>query len=243
MKKSILVLGLLASLVMLVGCASTKASGPVDDSNKIVVPKIGKKLCGDNDPNPITETNVPGVYVIHPHEANKWVIESGCQYEIEIKDKITGEKYTIKRVVNHWNGMSGWNGQVKPEDLTFVTADYIQYVVKENLFTWNIMMEEGYASNGMDNPLVETEVPSIYVIKPGYFKNTKQLIDNGRTYKIKVIDKATGDVVKVFDNVVYDWQGMSGWNGQVVAEDYTFITKDVKQYVVKGNKYTIKVIK
>ena len=36
---------------------------------------------------------------------------------------------------------------------------------------------------------------------------------------------------------------MTGWNGQVVAEDYTFITMDIKQYVVKGNKYTIKVVK
>ena len=239
MKKSVLVLGVLASLVMLVGCASTKASASVDDSNKLVVPKIGKKLCGDNDYNPLTKTNVDGIYVVHPHESNKWVIESGCQYEIEIKDKITGEEYTIRRVVNHWNGMSGWNGQVKPEDLTFVTDDYIQYVVKENLFTWNIMIEEGYATASMDNPIMETEVPYIYVIKPGYFKNTKQLIDNGRTYKIQVIDKATGDIVKTFDNVVTDWQGMSGWNGTVLTEDYTFITKDKKQYVVKARKYSI----
>ena len=239
MKKSVLVLGVLASLVMLVGCASTKASASVDDSNKLVVPKIGKKLCGDNDYNPLTKTNVDGIYVVHPHESNKWVIESGCQYEIEIKDKITGEEYTIRRVVNHWNGMSGWNGQVKPEDLTFVTDDYIQYVVKENLFTWNIMIEEGYATASMDNPIMETEVPYIYVIKPGYFKNTKQLIDNGRTYKIQVIDKATGDIVKTFDNVVTDWQGMSGWNGKVLTEDYTFITKDKKQYVVKARKYSI----
>ena len=239
MKKSILILAVLASLVMLVGCASTKASASVDDSNKLVVPKIGKKLYGDNDYNPLTKTNVDGIYVVHPHESNKWVIESGCQYEIEIKDKITGEEYTIRRVVNHWNGMSGWNGQVKPEDLTFVTDDYIQYVVKENLFTWNIMIEEGYATASMDKPIMETEVPYIYVIKPGYFKNTKQLIDNGRTYKIQVIDKATGDIVKTFDNVVTDWQGMSGWNGKVLTEDYTFITKDKKQYVVKARKYSI----
>ena len=243
MKKSILVLGVLASLVMLVGCASTKASGPVDDNNGLVVPKIGKKLCGNNDDNPLTETNVTGVYVIHPHQSNKWAIENGCQYEIAITDKMSGEVYTIGRVVTHWNGMSGWNGMVKQEDLTLVTADYIQYVVKANLFTWNVLIEEGYAAGGMDNPIIETEVPSIYVIKPGYYKNTKKLIDNGRTYKIQVINKSTKDIVKVFDNVVYDWQGMTGWNGQVVAEDYTFITKDVKQYVVKGNKYTIKVIR
>ena len=243
MKKSILVFGVLASLVMLVGCASTKASGPVEDNNGLIVPKIGKKLCGNNDDNPLTATNVEGIYVIHPYEGNKWTIENGCQYEIEIEDKITGELYSFKSVVNHWNGMSGWNGKVKQEDLTFITADYIQYVVKENLFTWNVLIEGGYAAGGMDNPIIETEVPSIYVIKPGYYKNTKQLIDNGRTYKIQVINKSTKDIVKVFDNVVTDWQGMTGWNGMVVAEDYTFITKDVKQYVVKGNKYTIKVIK
>ena len=243
MKKSILVLGVLASLVMLVGCASTKASGPVDEGNSIVVPKIGKKLCGDNDSNPLTETNVTGVYVIHPHQSNKWAIENGCQYEIAITDKMSGEVYTIGRVVTHWNGMSGWNGMVKQEDLTLVTADYIQYVVKANLFTWNILVDERYDLTNTDNPLVETEVPSIFVIKPGYFKNTIQAIENGRTYKIQVIDKSSKDVVKTFDNVVLNWQGMTGWNGQVVAEDYTFITMDIKQYVVKGNKYTIKVVK
>ena len=69
------------------------------------------------------------------------------------------------------------------------------------------------------------------------------MIENGPTYTIQVIDKSTGDVVKTFDNVVTDWQGMSGWNGKVLTEDYTFITQDVKQYVVKARKYTIKVIK
>ena len=243
MKKSFLVFGLLACLVMLVGCASTRAVASVDEENKIVVPKIGKKLCGDNDANPLTETNVIGVYVIHPHQNFKWTIENGLQYEIAIKDKISGEEYTIGRVVTHWNGMSGWNGMVKQEDLTFITTDYIQYVVKANLFTWNILMDERYATDNMDNPIVETEVSSIYVLKPGYYKNIKQFIENGKIYTIQVIDKSSKAVVKTFDNVVLDWQGMIGWNGQVVAEDYTFITKDVKQYVVKGNKYTVKVVK
>jgi hypothetical protein len=68
-------------------------------------------------------------------------------------------------------------------------------------------------------------------------------MENGKIYTIQVIDKPTGDVVKTFDNVVTDWQGMSGWNGKVLKEDYTFITQDVKQYVVKARKYSIKVIK
>ena len=243
MKKTILVFGLLACLVMFVGCASTRAVASVDEENKIVVPKIGKKLCGDNDENPLTKTSVTGVYVIHPHQNFKWTIENGCQYEIEITEKKSGNVYTIENVVTHWNGMSGWYGQVVTEDLTFITTDYIQYVVKANLFTWNILMDERYAVDSMDNTIVETEVPSIYVLKPGYYKNIKQFIENGEIYTIQVIDKSTGDVVKTFDNVVTDWQGMSGWNGKVLKEDYTFITQDVKQYVVKARKYSIKVIK
>ena len=103
--------------------------------------------------------------------------------------------------------------------------------------------ESKWASQNEDNPLVDTDLPSVYVIKPYSNDAIKSLVKNGPTYKIQVIDKSTNEVVKTFDNVVYDWQGMTGWNGQVVAEDYTFITMDIKQYVVKGNKYTIKVVK
>lgn len=103
--------------------------------------------------------------------------------------------------------------------------------------------ESKWASQNEDNPLVDTDLPSVYVIKPYSNDAIKSLVKNGPTYKIQVIDKSSKDVVKTFDNVVYDWQGMTGWNGQVVAEDYTFITMDIKQYVVKGNKYTIKVVK
>jgi hypothetical protein len=103
--------------------------------------------------------------------------------------------------------------------------------------------ESKWASQNEDNPLVDTDLPSVYVIKPYSNDEIKSLVKNGPTYTIQVIDKSTNEVVKTFDNVVYDWQGMTGWNGQVVAEDYTFITKDIKQYVVKSNKYTVKVIK
>ncbi len=103
--------------------------------------------------------------------------------------------------------------------------------------------ESKWASQNEDNPLVDTDLPSIYVIKPYANDNTKALVKKGKTYKIQVIDKSSKDVVKTFDNVVLNWQGMTGWNGQVVAEDYTFITMDIKQYVVKGNKYTVKVVK
>ena len=103
--------------------------------------------------------------------------------------------------------------------------------------------ESKWASQNEDNPLVDTDLPSVYVIKPYSNDAIKSLVKNGPTYTIQVIDKSTNEVVKTFDNVVYDWQGMTGWNGQVVAEDYTFITIDIKQYVVKSNKYTVNVIK
>ena len=91
-----------------------------------------------------------------------------------------------------------------------------------------------------DNPLKETNHEGIYCILPHYSR--KEKIENDKPYTILVYEKGTRKIVKAFDNVVEDWQGMSGWGGQVVAQDYTFITKDYKQYVVKGDKYEIRII-
>lgn len=94
---------------------------------------------------------------------------------------------------------------------------------------------------GDGNPLIKTEFDGIYCIKPHY--NNKEIIEKDKPYIIFVFEKDTKDLVKSFDNVVRDWIGMGGWNGQVVPTDYTFITKDYKQYVVKADQYTIQVIK
>ena len=91
-----------------------------------------------------------------------------------------------------------------------------------------------------DNPLKETDYEGIYCILPHY--SQKEKIENDKPYTILVYEKGTRKIVKAFDNVVEDWQGMSGWNKRVIADDYTFITKDYKQYVVKGDKYEIQII-
>ena len=92
-----------------------------------------------------------------------------------------------------------------------------------------------------DNPLLKTEYDGIYCIKPHY--SIKENIEKAKPYIILVYEKDTDEFVKSFDNVIQDWIGMGGWNGQVVPTDYTFITKDYKQYVVKADKCYIKVIK
>ena len=94
---------------------------------------------------------------------------------------------------------------------------------------------------GDDNPLIKTEYDGIYCIKPHY--SIKENIEKAKPYIILVYEKDTDEFVKSFDNVIQDWIGMGGWNGQVVPTDYTFITKDYKQYVVKADKCYIKVIK
>ena len=92
-----------------------------------------------------------------------------------------------------------------------------------------------------DNPLIKTEYTGIYYIKPHY--SQKENIEKYKPYIILVYEKDTKELVKGFDNVVKDWQGMSGWGGEVQLTDHTFITKDYKQYIVKTDKCDIKVIK
>lgn len=243
MKKLITLLSLLLVAIMMIGCASTKA-GVADKAypDELIPPAMEKKFLGNNDPNPLMKTNVKGIYVIHPHENMKNMINSGYNYEIEILDKKTGEVlYILKDVIIHWTGMYGWNGQVVQKDLTCITEDYLQYVIKESKFSWNVIVEDGLVNAAMDNPLVDTDLPSVFLIKPATTKYTRNLSTNdSNTYKIEVIEKATNKSVKVFDNVVTDWTGIDGWNGRIVVGDYTFITKDRKQYIVKADKYSLK---
>ena len=91
-----------------------------------------------------------------------------------------------------------------------------------------------------DNSLKETDYEGIYCILPHY--SAKEKIEKSKPYTILVYEKGTKKIVKVFDNVVSNWQGMSGWDGKVVGVDYTFITKDYKQYIVKEDKYEIRII-
>ncbi len=241
MKKFIKLLGLLVVTILMFGCASTKGADKTYP-DELIPPQMEKKLVGDNMPNPLNSTNVKGIYVIHPHENMKNMMNSGYNYEIEILDKKTGEiLYILKDVIIHWTGMYGWNGQVVEKDLTCITEDYLQYVIKESKFSWNVIVEDGLVNAAMDNPLVETDLPSVFLIKPATTKYTRNLSTNdSNTYKIEVIEKATNKSVKVFDNVVTDWIGINGWDGKIVGDDYTFITKDRKQYIVKADKYSLK---
>ncbi len=217
MKKTILVLGLLASLVMLVGCASTKG-----DSSQVF--KIRESFDG----------TTYFYYLTKAPSAYKACVNHDIFYKTS--DTTVGNMYysqskeEIEKMLNEGHCDIYYNSWL---GYTPLLLDYYP----------NNDEASGWATQNSDNPLVDTDLPSIYVIKPYANDNTKALVKNGPTYTIQVIDKSSKAVVKTFDNVVLDWQGMIGWNGQVVAEDYTFITKDVKQYVVKGNKYTIKVIK
>lgn len=94
--------------------------------------------------------------------------------------------------------------------------------------------------NGQDsNDLQTTEYNRIFEIKPHI--NKKNIIENYDEYTLRVINKRDGTFVAEFDNVVDHWQGMSGWEGRVVAEDYTFLTSDYKQYIVKASRYDIEI--
>lgn len=92
------------------------------------------------------------------------------------------------------------------------------------------------SEQGGDN-LQTTEYNRIYVFKPHIDK--KYIIENYDRYTLRVFNKKDGTLVAEFNNVVDHWQGITGWNGRVIAEDYTFVTADYKQYIVKASRYTI----
>ena len=89
------------------------------------------------------------------------------------------------------------------------------------------------------NPLRTTEVPGIYIIKP--YIGFKESLEVAVPYNIKVRNKTTKKLVAEYSDVVYDAQGLSGYNDFVVPEDYTFITKGFVQYIVKADSYEIEI--
>lgn len=250
MKKSILTLSILA--LILAGCSKSKnvekageesAETKVEKPSETVTykrPDLGKVLNDGTSPNPLIETELEGVFVVHPHPAQENNIINGEMYAVRIISNETNEVlWVIDQVVSNWQGMSGWGGKVVPEDYTFITADYLQFVVKGDKYTVKPDIPDEYVFGNMDNPLQPSEYEKIFTVKPYYSKYTRELIDLGDTYTAKIIDKKTDEVVLTFDTVVRDWQGMSGWSGRVVAEDFTFITIDCVQYVVKAETYDV----
>ena len=176
MKKLITLLSLLLVAIMMIGCASTKA-GVADKAypDELIPPAMEKKFLGNNDPNPLMKTNVKGIYVIHPHESLKDMMNSGYDYEIEIFDKKTGEfLFTIKNVITHWTGMYGWNGQVVQKDLTCVTADCLQYVIKENMYSWQMK--------------VSTFIQAVYSENPDWTEYWSCGLPDGKSTKWKVTE-------------------------------------------------------
>ena len=89
------------------------------------------------------------------------------------------------------------------------------------------------------NPLRTTEEPGIYIIKP--YIGFKKSLEVAVPYGIKIKSKTTKKLIAEFPDVVYDGQGLSGYNGFVVPEDYTFITKRCLQYIVKADSYEIEI--
>ena len=198
------------------------------------------RLDYENINNPLIKTELTDVYVIKPHYANKDIIENGSQYKALVYNKKTKKLVkTFDNVVTNWQGMMGWNGMVVAADYTFVTADYKQYVVKAKTYRVEYEIDERFADNNSPNPLVKTEYPDIFVIKP--YLGSKGTIESGKKYKVIIYKKGSDDIVKIFDNVVSSWQGMTGWSGAVEANDFTFVTADYKQYIVKLKKYDVEV--
>ena len=89
------------------------------------------------------------------------------------------------------------------------------------------------------NPLRTTEEPGIYIIKP--YIGFKETLNSTVPYAIKVKNKTTKKLIAEYSDVVYDGQGLSGYNGFIVPEDYTFITKGCLQYIVKADSYEIEI--
>ena len=240
MKK--LFLPALLCTLLFVGCASTKAEGTGNElPDTLIPPAMEKKLVASNASNPLKKTNVKGIYVAHPYKDMEGWMDSGYNYDIEILDKTTGDVlYTIHDVIVDWTGSEGWSGQITKKDLTFVTEDYLQYFVKENMFSWREVVEDGFVNATMPNDLVLTEIPYVYLVKPVQTKNILELINSDYApYPIEVIERATNKTVMKIDNVVNDWYGISGWNNQI-DKDYSLITKDKKQYIVNAKKYNLK---
>ncbi len=240
MKK--LFLPALLCTLLFVGCASTKAEGTENElPDTLIPPAMEKKLVDSNASNPLKKTNVKGIYVAHPYKDMENWMNTGYNYDIEILDKTTGDVlYTIHDVIIHWTGAEGWSGQITKKDLTFVTEDYLQYFVKENMFSWREVVEDGFVNATMPNDLVLTEIPYVYLVKPVQTKNILELINSDYApYPIEVIERATNKTVMKIDNVVNDWYGISGWNNQI-DKDYSLITKDKKQYIVNAKKYNLK---
>ena len=240
MKK--LFLPALLCTLLFVGCASTKAEGTGNElPDTLIPPAMEKKLVASNASNPLKKTNVKGIYVTHPYKDMEGWMNTGYNYDIEILDKTTGDVlYTIHDVIVGWTGSEGWSGQITKKDLTFVTEDYLQYFVKENMFSWREVVEDGFVNATMPNDLVLTEIPYVYLVKPVQTKNILELINSDYApYPIEVIERATNKTVMKIDNVVNDWYGISGWNNQI-DKDYSLITKDKKQYIVNAKKYNLK---
>ena len=240
MKK--LFLPALLCTLLFVGCASTKAEGTGNElPDTLIPPAMEKKLVAPNASNPLKKTNVKGIYVTHPYKDMEGWMNTGYNYDIEILDKTTGDVlYTIHDVIVGWTGSEGWSGQITKKDLTFVTEDYLQYFVKENMFSWREVVEDGFVNATMPNDLVLTEIPYVYLVKPVQTKNILELINSDYApYPIEVIERATNKTVMKIDNVVNDWYGISGWNNQI-DKDYSLITKDKKQYIVNAKKYNLK---
>ncbi len=89
------------------------------------------------------------------------------------------------------------------------------------------------------NPLRTTEEPGIYIIKP--YIGFKETLNSTVPYAIKVKNKTTKKLIAEYSDVVYDGQGLSGYNGFIVPEDYTFITKGCLQFIVKADSYEIEI--
>lgn len=238
MKKFILILSMLA--LVLPGFSKSKTKKKSVEPVTYKRPDLGKVLADGTEPNPLIETDLEGVFVFHPYESMENKINNGSMFAINIISNETNKVlWTIDQVVSFWQGMRGWSGQVVEEDYTFVTADYLQFVVKADKYTVKPDIPEGYVFGDMPNPLEKSDIYNIFLLKPAYSQYTKELIDFGDEYTAKITDKKTGEVVLTLDNVVRDWQGMSGWSGRVVTDDYTFITSDIKQYVVKAETYVV----
>jgi len=222
MKKSRKLFALLSFCVLVfAGCASTSAE------KQVVIRSKGVLNVG-NANNPLMATGLSGIWTVNPHESLENRIKYGSVFPVGIVDKKTGETvYVIEDAVVFWQGISGWNGMIN-NDYSIVTKGTIDFIVSHTKY--DLSYDDRFQVDC--GPLQETDVKNIWIVKPDF--GMKNLIDNtndSRTFSLSFSKKDSDVIVLEVDNVVTSWEGITGWSG-MVDNDYTFVTKDAKQYIV-----------
>lgn len=89
------------------------------------------RFAWNNNTNPLQTTEYNRIFVVKPSPQRRIAIEENDPFTIRVLNKSDGSLVVeFNNVVEHWQGISGWDGRVTEDDHAFITTDYKQYIVK-----------------------------------------------------------------------------------------------------------------